>query len=167
MRLLLANRLKGAYFVLILSPFLMTAQCEKTDDSVDLLTVEYVVAAVSNCSKPTAITLSPWNCASEESNQMVYDADSAMFLTGPTFSGHPNLECRLPGQTRAVTASRNSWFLSETTDPPPGYIPKFLFQHPSSNTPDPFTAYSSGDILICATGGAFAYSGKYQIITAN
>ena len=167
MRLLLANRLKGAYFALILSPILMAAQCENTDDSVDLLTIEYVVAAVSNCSNPTAITLSPWNCASEESNQMVYDADSAMFLTGPTFSGHPNLECHIPSQTSGIAVWGNSWFLSNTTDPPPGYLPKFLFQHPFSNSQTPFTSYSAGDILICAKGGGFNNGGSYQIITAN
>ncbi|MCB1168110.1 MAG: hypothetical protein KDK33_18275, partial [Leptospiraceae bacterium] len=109
---LLDTRIRAARAALFFASIFLTASCGPPDEEIDLLTNEYIVSAISNCSKPTAITLSPWNCASEKSSNMIYDADADAFLTGATFSGHPNLECRLPGQTRAVTASRNSWFLS-------------------------------------------------------
>ncbi|MCB1168622.1 MAG: hypothetical protein KDK33_20875, partial [Leptospiraceae bacterium] len=70
--------------------------------------------------------------------------------------------------------------LSETTSPPPGYAPLFLFEHETvfSGGFDvgvtQFTSYSSGDILICVCSNSGRCgptdtkgSGLYQIIQAN
>ena len=151
---------------------------DESEDSPDMLTLEMLFNYVDRCSQPTSLFFGG-NCSYAKSNEMVYNSDTSTFLTGSTFSGHPNLECRYPGSTHISSASYNKWFLSETEDPPQGYAPRFLFEHKTIYAGGydagvtQFTSYSSGDILICLCDSMYGCTadhkntGTYQIITAQ
>ena len=180
MRLLLANALMATVMMASCLPNLWP---EESDDSPDLLTIEYLLRIAELCGQPTSISLSGPDtaaCAYGISNSMIYDSDASNYLTGSTFSGHPNLECRIPGSTSNLSAAYNSWYLSDSANPPQGYAPVFLFQHElifsggNYSGVTQFSSYSSGDILICVcspNGSCGATdtkaSGLYQIIQAN
>ena len=177
MRLLLANALMATVMMASCLPNLWP---EESDDSPDLLTIEYLLRIADLCGQPTSIVLSAPSsapCAYGISNNLIYNSDTTTYLTGSNFSGHPNLECRTPGSSSVSSATRNSWFSSETTNPPQGYAPVFLFEHSTvysggtSIGVTQFSAYSSGDILICVCahygGCGSTHGGLYQIIQAN